>query len=99
MNPLPELSFMPRVWSDIAEGVDFVGRQPWGAADDREREIHAAFEKIRQAPLARPIIGRIPMSNIGLRMRDVLHGVREHCASAPVQPLQTGDGPIEPSPA
>jgi hypothetical protein len=67
VNPLPELSFMPRVWIDLDACIGFVARQPWGDPEEREREIHSAFEQIRQAPLARPISGWVPGTSIGLR--------------------------------
>jgi hypothetical protein len=67
MRPLPQLSFMPRVWSDIETCVAFIARQPWGAPSEREQEIHAAFETICYTPLARPVSGRVPETGVELR--------------------------------
>jgi hypothetical protein len=69
MSNAPQISFMPRVWSDIAECMDFLARQPWGMPLRREFEIHAAFERIRAEPFAHPVSGYVPGSGIGSRIR------------------------------
>jgi hypothetical protein len=67
MSAGPQISFMPRVWSDIADCMEFVARQPRGALRKREMELHAAFERIRSEPLARPITGYAAGTGIALR--------------------------------
>jgi plasmid stabilization system protein ParE len=42
LPPIPH--WMPRVRQDIEDCLDFVRRQPWGKAEDRERDIRCAIQ-------------------------------------------------------
>jgi len=49
-TPIPDLTAMARVSSDVKRCIDFVRRQPWGKPADREHDIDVAIEKIREFP-------------------------------------------------
>jgi hypothetical protein len=62
---LPRLKVEPRVRRDLEELLAFIRRQPRGKPAERRREIYGAFEAIRVAPFARPVLKWV--NGIGLR--------------------------------
>ena len=67
MKSLPKIAFKPRVQSDVRRLLKFIGRQPWGKAEERKQELKAAYERIRCAPLARPVHRWVSYTRVGLR--------------------------------
>ena len=61
------LRLTPRARRDLEECIDFVARFPGGKPEERRRDIHAAFQRIREFPEQHPV--EIRRSRSGLELR------------------------------